>query len=198
LLGLLAKEMPTNMDSTDTRLMSDSVSRELLRRYAKGEERAVGAICDRYAPRLIALARQRIGRRLRRRVDAEDVVQSAYRSFFRRAGENAFVLQRAGDLWRLLAKITLHKLAGQVERHTAGRRDIGREQDVARSSYAPVTHATSKQPTPDKAAAVAEQLALAVELLQPLERDVLSAHLQGETIRRSAPASGGRPGPCGG
>ena len=40
---------------------------------------------------------------------------------FRRAGDN-YVLERQGDLWRLLAAITINKLRGQVKFHTAKKR----------------------------------------------------------------------------
>lgn len=49
--------------------------------YQAGQSEAATAIFDRYVARLIALARSRIGAKLGRRVDAEDIVQSAYRSF---------------------------------------------------------------------------------------------------------------------
>ncbi len=62
--------------------MSDPKSRELLEQFLAGQGEAATAIFERYVERLLALARTRLGARLRRRVDPEDVVQSAYRSFF--------------------------------------------------------------------------------------------------------------------
>jgi len=68
------------------------------------------AVLNTYAARLIALAHVRISARLRRRLDAEDVVQSAMGSFFRRANDGAYELARTDDLWPLLATITINKL----------------------------------------------------------------------------------------
>ena len=97
-------------------------SRELLVRYQRGDPTAAEAIFARYANRLLALARSRLSPKLARRVDADDVVQSTYRSFFvRRRGE--FVAEGEGDLWRLLATITLHKLGRQAQRHRVLRND---------------------------------------------------------------------------
>lgn len=94
-------------------------SRELLLDYQAGVNEAADLIFHRYLERLLALARSRMSTKLHRRLDPDDVVQSAYRSFFVHAKNEEYVLQRAGDLWRLLASITLHKLYKQAERHTA-------------------------------------------------------------------------------
>lgn len=163
-------------------VVSELSSRELLRRYQHGEGDAATAIFDRYVRRLIALARQRIGSKLRRRIDPEDVVQSAYRSFFRRAEDNEYVLQRGGDLWRLLASITLHKLYGQIERHTADRRHVDREQDASSNLFMTRLEAAAPEPTPEETVALVEQVQVALATLRPLERDVLVARLQGQTI----------------
>ena len=102
--------------------MSKLNSQQLLEMYQAGENEAATVLFDRYVARLIALARSRIGARLRRRIDPEDVIQSAYRSFFVHARVGEYQLQKTGDLWRLLAGITLHKLYGQIEKHTAGKK----------------------------------------------------------------------------
>ena len=107
--------------------MSEPKSNELLNKYQAGQSEAAAAIFDRYVDRLIALARARIGPKLKRRVDPEDVVQSAYRSFFVHAKNQEYRLARSGDLWRLLASTTLNKLYGQIERQTAEKRSIDRE-----------------------------------------------------------------------
>ena len=102
-------------------------SRKLLIRYQQGDGSAANAIFDRYAGRLLALARSRLSPKLARRVDADDVVQSTYRSFFVRAREGQFVAEHEGDLWRLLATMTLHKLGRQAQRQRAAKRALSRE-----------------------------------------------------------------------
>src|SRR5262249_44882145 len=142
-------------------------SRELLQSYQAGESSAAAEIFDRYVARLLGLARDRIGPRLRRRVDAEDVVQSAYRSFFVHAKDGAYRLTEQGDLWRLLASITLHKLHRQIERHAAAKRSLDRE--AALES----THPQAAEPSPAEVIAVAEELHRALDRLKPDERLVL-------------------------
>lgn len=73
------------------------------------------------------LAEKRIGRTLRRRVDGEDIVQSVFRTVYRRIRLGQFELDDAHDLWRLLVRITLRKTCDAGRRHTATQRDIGFE-----------------------------------------------------------------------
>src|SRR5579884_576430 len=57
----------------------------LLDLWRAGSEEAARQLFERYTDRLIALARGHIDQRLARRVDPEDITQSAFRTFFRRA-----------------------------------------------------------------------------------------------------------------
>lgn len=156
--------------------MSRLNSQELLQMYQEGRSEAATAIFDRYVARLIALARSRIGSKLRRRVDAEDIVQSAYRSFFVHAKDDKYQLNKAGDLWRLLASITLHKLYGQIEKHTAAKRSI---EDEEPTDMATAT-ATAPEPSVDEVVAIVEELHLVIQDLPLEERLVLTAKLQGQ------------------
>jgi RNA polymerase sigma factor (sigma-70 family) len=153
-------------------------SQELLQRVEAGDSEAATAIFDRYLERLLALARTRVGAKLRRRIDAEDVVQSAYRSFFVHAENHEYTLGEAGDLWRLLARITLNKLYSQVEKHTAARRNVHRENELDASRDDPA----ALEPTAAEAIALSEQLQLFTRSLTSTEQIVFGSHLRGETI----------------
>lgn len=125
--------------------------------------------------------------KLRRRVDAEDIVQSAFRSFFAHAQEGDYQLADSGDLWRLLASITLHKLYGQVEKHTAGKRAMNREEQAEALAF---NAAVAPEPTPAEIVAIVEQLHLVVDALSPIEQRALAASLRGETVAELAAALG--------
>ena len=93
-----------------------------------GDPRAVGEFCKRYGPRLERLADGHLARGpLRRRVSPESVVQSACRTFLRRAGEGQFEVADPDGLWRLLCAITLTKVREQVRFHGQQKRQLGRE-----------------------------------------------------------------------
>src|SRR4051794_12591827 len=96
----------------------------LLERFQVGDETAAEELFARYFERLSALARSRLSARLARRTDPEDIVLSVYRSFFVEAREGRYILSRGGDLWRLLASITRHKLLKKVRHESAARRSF--------------------------------------------------------------------------
>ncbi len=85
------------------------------------------ALVRRYSDRLVALARRVLPTGVRRRTDPEDVVQSVYRSFFRRLTEGQFAFQDAHDVWRLLAAMTYRKAQNVTRFHRRECRDVRRE-----------------------------------------------------------------------
>ena len=160
--------------------LSHLPSKELLLRCRGGDEDASREIFGRYLVRLTALARSRLAPRLARRTDPEDVVLSAYRSFFVGARDGRFVLQRSGDLWRLLATITLRKLHRQVKRHSADSRDVRRELPAA------AEFDFSQEPTDEKAVLLADELEAILKPLDPFLRRVLELRLQGQSLEEIA------------
>jgi len=170
--------------------MSDDPSAEVLARWRAGDQRAADDLFSRYTAQLIAMARRRLSARLARRVDAEDVVQSAYRCFCAAARADQVVLRRSGDLWRLLAAITLHKLHHQVERHTAAKRAVGREQTFGgESSLVAMGNAVARAPDAAEVVAVIEELEMVLKGLSPLHRRMVELRLQGYPIAEIAAAS---------
>lgn len=87
-------------------------------------------VVERYAQRLLEIARRQLPVSVRRRVDPEDVVQSVYRSFFRRLNEDQFTFADSHDVWRLLATITYCKARHTVQFHQRARRDVRRDKPL--------------------------------------------------------------------
>src|SRR5687767_9707448 len=87
----------------------------LLAHLQAGDPEAGGRIVSRFAYRLIGLARSRLDRLVRQKVDPEDVVQSVFRSFFLRQGEGKWRLESWNSLWAILTVITLRKCGHRVE-----------------------------------------------------------------------------------
>jgi DNA-directed RNA polymerase specialized sigma24 family protein/predicted Ser/Thr protein kinase len=161
--------------------MAAGDSFELLSLYQRGESEAAAVIFDRYVERLVALARSRMSGKLRRRVDPEDVVQSAFRSFFLHARAGVFELHEAGDLWRLLAQIALHKLYSQSARHHAKRRNVTRD-DGSEGLVA----ARSPEPSAVEMVALVEQLHLVLGRLDLEQSTVLVEILRGRSAEAIA------------
>src|SRR5262245_7042739 len=99
----------------------------LMARLRSGEDAAAREVFERFAGRLIAMARGRFNRLLARKVDPEDVVQSAFKSFFVRLPAGKLAVGDWDGLWSLLALITLRKCADRGEYLLAGRRGAARE-----------------------------------------------------------------------
>jgi len=165
-------------------MIMDRLSADLMLRWRDGDQQAAGELFQRYAERLLALARSRLSAKLARHLDPEDVVQSAYRSFFVGARDGRYVLRRSGDLWRLLVGITVHKVQHQVERHTAAKRAVARECQLAEESGACGLQASalSREPTPAEAAALADTLEHMLRGLEPLDRRIVELRLQGYSL----------------
>src|SRR5437016_14196174 len=92
---------------------------DVMARLRAGDEAAAAAIFDRFARRLIALARARLDRLVSSKVDPEDVLQSAFRSFFLRHAEGRWDLIGWDGLWGLLARITVRKCGRRIEHFRA-------------------------------------------------------------------------------
>jgi RNA polymerase sigma-70 factor (ECF subfamily) len=97
----------------------------LVRRFRRGDQDAATALYLRYADRLTALADRRTGDDLKVRFDAEDVVQSVFRTFFRRVAGGAYDVPEGDELWGLLLVVTLNKVRGLADKHRAARRAVG-------------------------------------------------------------------------
>ena len=174
--------------------MTNDESIELLKRFQEGDQTAANELFDRYVHRLIALAGSRLSETMRRRVAAEDVVQSAYRSFFMGAQEGKFEVSASGQLWGLLAAITLNKVRDKAKFHTAQKRNMNAEKSTTTSQscfgLAPASFAD--EPTIDEALALQEVLKNTLDDLSDQQREILELYLQNltneeiaEQIRRS-------------
>lgn len=98
--------------------------RSLVRRLQGGDNDAATQIYLRYAKRLELLAQKRCAPDLRARFDAEDVVQSVFRTFFRRAERGEYVVPDGDELWKLLLVIAMNKIRANCVHHRAAKRDV--------------------------------------------------------------------------
>lgn len=161
----------------------------LVERCRAGDESAARELYERYAERLIALAQTRLSMRLAGRIDAEDVVQSVFRSFFGAVRQGRFALQTSGDLWRLLLGITRNKFLFQVEHHTAGKRAVNREA-AASPTDAEFSAFVSREPSPEEAAALTDLLEWTLAKFDPTSRKIVELRLQGHPMEDIARAVG--------
>ena len=156
----------------------------LMARLRSGEDAAAQEVFERFAGRLVALTRGRFNRLLARKVDPEDVVQSAFKSFFVRHRAGKLEVGDCDGLWNLLTLITLRKCADRAEYFRADRRDAAREATGPAGGDATPDAwlvALDREPRPEEAASLAETVEHLFRDLSAHERPILELSLQGYT-----------------
>ena len=163
--------------------MSNSFA-QFLARLQNQDDAAAQQLFERFAQQLIALAHRHIGAGLRHKVDPEDVVQSAYKSFFFRYGGANLEAVNWNSLWGLLTLITVRKCAERAAYHRAECRDAARELSPPRGDEAaPWLEPFDREPTPLEAAVLSETVKHLLAGLDEEERPILELSLQGYTTR---------------
>lgn len=152
---------------------------DLHQRLRENDEAAGAEIFLRYRERLIRLAAPRLSGILRQKVDPEDIVQSAFRSFLRAESEKKFRLDAWNDLWSVLATITLRKCRYQVRQFLAAKRDIRRESSPAATETKTDWQAIAPEPTPAEAAEFADLLTRLMSGLDERARKIVQFSLEG-------------------
>lgn len=137
-------------------------------------DQAATILFDRYMGRLIALSRKLMSGQLARKVGPEDVAQSAYKSFLLRARAGEFTLGESNDVWKLLAAMVLNKIRQHVHKFSTGKRQLAREVD-----YADARVLCSREPSPEEAAMLADEVKRLLQELPERHRRVAVLFLQG-------------------
>jgi RNA polymerase sigma-70 factor (ECF subfamily) len=169
-------------------MIQDDSFAHLMIRLREGDEAAATEVFRRFLRRLIVLASHQFDWWIRHRVDVEDVVQSAYKSFFAGQGEGRFELADRDSLWGLLAVITVRKCYRRRDDLRAECRDAGREVSFRTprgegggEESGTWWEAIDREPTPVEAAMLTETVERLLEDLERPEREIVELSLQGHT-----------------
>lgn len=165
----------------------DSLPSDFAARLTEGDEQAADEIFNRFARRLVALARSRLSNLVRQQVDPEDIVQSTFRSFFVRHSKGDLDVRGWNSLWSLLAIITLRKCGHRTEYFYAACRDLHRQ---ATPDSLATFEALTREPTPAEAAVMTESLSELFATLDARDRSILEMKLQGESVAEISEALG--------
>ncbi|MBX9791217.1 MAG: helix-turn-helix domain-containing protein [Pirellulales bacterium] len=147
-------------------------------RIKQGDQSAAQQLWKRYIEQLIAQVRYRVPGVAGRMADENDAVQSAFRSFFRRAQSGQFAaLNDRRDLWQLLVVMAARKAKNMSRRERAKKRGGGRIRTAPRladgeSGSGDLQWLAAPTPSPEFAAIIAEEFERLLTLLadEPLRR----------------------------
>jgi RNA polymerase sigma-70 factor (ECF subfamily) len=155
------------------------------KRLEAGDPQAAEEVFARYAERLVHLAQRHLGGKVATREDGEDIVQSVFRTFFRRSEGGEFRIDTSGELWRLLVTITVRKVHARIRHHTRPKRSVGAE--VAGEDAA-LADARAREPGPEELLMLVEQIEALVRGFPELHGKALALRLQGYSVPEIAGA----------
>jgi len=170
---------------SEPQIGSETPDKVLLKRFRRGDEDAATALYLRYAKRLRALAHKQTAGDLGVRLDPDDVVQTVFRTFFRRAAEGHYQIPHGEELWKLFLVIALHKIRDLGDYHRAKKRSTRRTVGLDLSSPVSVTGS-------DEESFHVLQLTIddLLEALPESSREIVTQRLQGHEISDIATACG--------
>jgi RNA polymerase sigma-70 factor (ECF subfamily) len=157
----------------------------LLQRFRSGQSDAYTLMYLRYAHRLHALAEAQSSPELARRVDPEDIVQSVFRTFFRRASQGHYAIPDGEEIWKLLLVIALNKVRAAGAYHRAAKRDVRKTSGGAAFEQAMETGAGH-----DEAALAVLRMVIdeALERLPEAHRRMVELRIEGHEVAEIAEA----------
>jgi RNA polymerase sigma-70 factor (ECF subfamily) len=157
--------------------------RSLLRRLQSGQADAATLLYLRYADRLHALAAAQCGADLAARVDPEDIVQSVFRTFFRRAARGDYDVPEGEELWKLFLVIGLNKIRATGAHHRAAKRDV-----AATATGPAFEEALQTRTARDETALATLRLVIAetLEALPASQRDIVVLRIEGYEVQEIA------------
>jgi RNA polymerase sigma factor (sigma-70 family) len=156
----------------------------LVERWRRGDADAAAELFARYSDRLTRVAEDHLSRRVAAREGGDDIVQSVFRTFFRRCAEGQFRIDGANALWRLLVKITLLKARAKQRRHLAARRDVRAETPGGGEEW--LAEVAEREPGPVEAAVLVDEIESLLHGLPPEFGQILELSLQDHSRTEAA------------
>ena len=162
----------------------------LIARWQSGDGGAATEIYWRYVNQLRSAVGPHLSAIVSSRVDDDDVLQSAYGSFFRAVSEKKFEFETDVDVWKTLLTVSLNKARRRARFHTAAKRDVKQEAASADSSEADLlTHLASQDfPSAEEIASFTELILDLYDKLDERHVTALLMRFEGHTLSEIAEA----------
>ena len=164
------RQIPGMCDETS----SEKHWQRLLDGLRSGSDSAYQTLWKDYGRLLQQVADNQLSSSVRRRVDADDIVQSVCRSFYRRATAGDYELNEVDELWRLLSAITILKVREASRFHKRLKRAAWRDRDgLSAESF------QTSEASPEDCAIFNEEFARLVNHFGEEEKQIVDLKLQG-------------------
>ena len=146
----------------------------------QGDQDAARQVYERYSQRLVALASQRLDKRLGAKVDPESVMQSVMQSFFDGQAKDEYVIDSWVALYGLLSKVTVRKALNRNRLHRQRKRNE-RLDAQGNERPAPVAfedfQAACREPGPAQLAELRDLIESGLGKLNPTDRKIIESFL---------------------
>ncbi len=157
-----------------------------IERFVAGDQQADEELVNRYSDGLLRIARQQLPLQIKSRVDPEDIVQSVYRSFFRRLQRDEFRFEESLDVWRLLVVMTYHRVNNIIAYHRRKKRNVSRDTPLDNSTSLSDHHTEAR---PEDLTVLLEYLELLLDGFPDRHRQMVELRLCGHSIAEIAEAT---------
>ncbi len=166
----------------------ESSSVELVKRWRNGDESAATELHDKYLAKLVEFAKQHLNEKFRKRIDAQDLVQSIYRSVFRVTRERSIEFTDDTGFWKWLATLALNKTYNRVKYLEAGSRNPSREGGRAEDASLRAISAGRyrSMPSSEEVVELADLLETILKALEPTDQQILQFRIEGFTQQEIA------------
>jgi len=166
----------------------DSSFTTLLSKLRLGDHASAEQLLARYWQRLHSLARLRIGHSLQSKVDPDDVLQSAFASFFFQLRQGRWDLDSSRNLQAILSVLITRKCARYVSKFSTASRDVRREHslDVNRSCSNKQLEIPGREPAPEVEIVRKEWLEYLLARFDDQDRAVIAHLLDGFSTLETA------------
>ncbi len=148
---------------------------QLVQQWRQGDQEAATLLYNRYQNRLLMLVSGHLSEKLSRRLEAEDLVISTFRSAFRVTSQQDIQYQDEQGFWKWLVTIALNKTFKRIERETAGKRNPNRET----GGDSVLGERILNDPTPDDVVQASELLQKILERLDDKQALIVLGKLNG-------------------
>ncbi len=166
----------------------DSNSNNLIQAILKSTPGYEARVFNLYSQRLTDYASTRMPNKLNGRVDSDDIVQSVFRSFFRRNRKGEFSFFESLDLWKLLVAMTYRKVINNIKFHTRDKRNVGKE-GFGEGDQAHGDIVKDLAPGPEQVNIMADYMNWILSCLPEENRQIVCLRLEGYSVAEIAEQS---------